>query len=834
MAIENYFGGATILKPGMYTRSRIKQVGGFPLLGASIVGIVGEAVGGAPGSTDGEGVQTYASTEMADLADKYISGPIVEAARALISPGRDSRIPGGANYIRIYKTNQSTQGSSTIQNISATSADLFDIDSINYGADENLIYYYVSEGTVEDTDAILTSGVITFPVTLVLGDELVIEVDGTDYTYTVAASAGVQANITALMAALNNAAEWSLSKPVIFTEGSVSDTLVATMDNANAALDEYNAMDEYSVFNRLLGSPVTTNLAYKCNFVDTVAFNGNGSALGTFTVAASTGLSAGQFVTIYDDDSPEIRALVTSVTGTAPTVTITVDNGLTNLTAYTTASNAAVYIQGSVVNLSTLAVSEGEAGPSRGYRGSRIITVGRNASIETLDENDVDTMLRIWYVGTGTACTMAISDVTGVRTLATTVTGGGGSEDLDIALGDYTIQELSDYINNFASGVYSAVAVYGNKAGQNSDVLDYYNAIDIYTMPLEVKAINWEILTIVNNQSEYINFELQTNIYGALETITSTLKEFLTTAVAGASTNSNFQDGFDALLQVRCNTIVPLVSQDATDDITDGVTDASSTYTIDSINLMTDTHCRTASNIVNRSERNGYVSFLDDDFEVCRQKAEDLNSEYTSFVIQESQGLDVDGNTVWQQPYMLACKCAGMQAGSEVGTPITYKQPNITGIRHDDFDPQTQYDKAIKSGILFVEEPDYGGFRVVVGNTTYGKDSNGTLNRISVMESAHYVSYNLRKQIEQIYVGRKMGSAEASGESIKTTVIAMMTSFKDAEIIVGDDTNDGLGYKNLSVRIDSNVIYIDVTITPVPGIDFVFGTIVIDTVKTNV
>ncbi|GAF75159.1 unnamed protein product, partial [marine sediment metagenome] len=54
----------------------------------------------------------------------------------------------------------------------------------------------------------------------------------------------------------------------------------------------------------------------------------------------------------------------------------------------------------------------------------------------------------------------------------------------------------------------------------------------------------------------------------------------------------------------------------------------------------------------------------------------------------------------------------------------------------------------------------------------------------------------------------------------------------DAEIIVGDDTNNGLGYKGLSVRVEGSIIYVDITITPVPGIDFILATITVNSAQS--
>ncbi len=839
MTIEINFAGSTIRKPGVYSKSIIKQAGGFPLLGASIVGIVGEAVGGAPGSGTGEGVQTYGSSQMSDIVDKYKEGPIVEACRALINPARDARVPGGADYIRIYKTNQSTQAEGTVQNESATTSDLYNINSKNYGLEENLIYYYISEGTTTDRDCLLTSSPITFPVTFVAGDTLVLTINGAVYTFTTNVTAGVKNTVADVVDSLNTDGEWAPSRPIIASAGTVANTIVLTMDSSNAALDEYNAMHEYSVCQRIGVGPTLAdwaiNLGEKLFFIDRVQFNADGTVDGTFGVADVTELSMGMLVTVDDNNSGPIDGVITDISGSAPNYVIQLNYGNIDLSAYTTAPGvlAQVYTDGSIMDLDTLEITEGTGGPTRGHRGTRIWTVGRNTELETLEENDNDVMFRVFYLGTGTACTMTIQDVAGVRTLTTTVAGGPGGEDLSIILRNYTIQELTDYIGNQASGVYQVYPVYGNKAGQTAEILDYYNTIDIKTMPLDVKAINWEIINIANNQSQLIEIELQTNIYGQLETIASTAKEFLSGAVRGASTNTNFQNGFDALLQERCNTVIPLISQDASNDITDGVTDASSTYTIESVNLMADTHCRTASNTINRSERNCYVSYLSNSFAACRLASETLNSEYTSMSIQEVKDYDLDGTVIWKQPYILSCMGAGTQLGTAIGMPITFKQPNILGIRHDDFDCNDPSDIsfAIKSGLLVAEEPDVGGFRFVVGNTTYIKDANGVYNRISVMEAAHYVAYNLRQQIESLYIGNKLNNVDASAESVKTSVIALMTKFRDDDIIIGDDTNNGLGYKGLSVRVDGNIIYVDITITPVPGIDFVLTTLTIDTVK---
>ena len=62
---------------------------------------------------------------------------------------------------------------------------------------------------------------------------------------------------------------------------------------------------------------------------------------------------------------------------------------------------------------------------------------------------------------------------------------------------------------------------------------------------------------------------------------------------------------------------------------------------------------------------------------------------------------------------------------------------------------------------------------------------------------------------------------------------ARMSALLDADIIVGDDLNDGIGYKNLSVVIEGNTAIINVSITPVQGIDFILPTIYLADVRQS-
>lgn len=110
MAINVSFNGATIYKPGAYSKTEIDLGGGFPLSPTGIVAIFGEAEAGTPG-TDEVNIanNVFAPDQMQAIRAKYRKGPIVDACNFLFAPGADGAIPGGAQAIYIYKTNASTK-----------------------------------------------------------------------------------------------------------------------------------------------------------------------------------------------------------------------------------------------------------------------------------------------------------------------------------------------------------------------------------------------------------------------------------------------------------------------------------------------------------------------------------------------------------------------------------------------------------------------------------------------------------------------------------------------------------------------------------------------------
>ena len=309
----------------------------------------------------------------------------------------------------------------------------------------------------------------------------------------------------------------------------------------------------------------------------------------------------------------------------------------------------------------------------------------------------------------------------------------------------------------------------------------------------------------------------------------------LSSGALGATASSDITDGLDLLTKVRVNTIAPLFSRDAADDVSDGLTDPTSSYTIAGIQQSVKTHLSAMAATKKRSERQAFIG-LKDTFVNCKLAAATLAYFRIQLVIQDVLQTDSLGNIKWFQPYALAALCAGARSGCPVGTPLTNKYLNLSGIRQTaqpmitpaadivtDFDPDTQYDDAIANGVTFLESAQGGGYKVVVDNTTYNKDANWVYNRGSCVYAADIIVYNLRVQLEAIYVGVK-NTVKAT--EVASVISSIFSQFLAQGITVSTSDAPG-GFKSLSVQVSGDTITYTVVAKLVEGIDFVLGDVIL-------
>jgi len=710
MSIKKTFNGASVNKAGAYSKIVVENLTGFPLLPTGTVGIVGEAVGGAPRVLD-----IISKEQIQSAKTRYKTGPIADALDLLVNGAKDPRVVNGADTIVVYKTNNSTQSQGFLQNGFTGPFDQVQIDSKNYGSDENNLSVALAVGSVVDAQAQIL-GSVAENYNLAGGETLILNCNNTVYTFTNTV-VGAAVTATQMINELNTAARWSGSiKPVISSV--VSGKVKILLD---------------------------------INIVGTGHY----------------------------------------------------DYG---------------YIQ--VDPASTIDTILGIVGENRGLKGSRILTVRNSTEIETsVDIGGVDAM-SILYTGAGTACDLTLSIVANQMVLST-VCAGAAADNLNFVIRDvngvvrFTVQQLVDQIN--ATGVYtaSASAIY---KPNNADELDYYSALDIKNVAANLRRDIDDMVSWINLFSQLVSATRLENVYYELVPVPSSVPTALTGGADGTSANSDFANAFEAFKAERINVVVPLISKDI------------GPLSIDSINASADAHAAWGWSTGGKSERSAFVSNLASK-DALKAAARNLNSGYTSIFGQQVQVRDREGTLNWQDPWAQACLAASIRSGSEVGEPLTFKYANCQDLRVMDgsWDPKKDYSEMIDAGVTFMEAVDQGGFRIVLGNTTYGTDGNFVWNRESVVQASGYVAYDLRSNLETQFTGTKAKTGTA--ESIANFIKARMSTYLAADIIVGDDLNKKLGYKNLRIVVEGNTANINISITPVQGIDFILPTIFLEDIR---
>jgi len=403
-----------------------------------------------------------------------------------------------------------------------------------------------------------------------------------------------------------------------------------------------------------------------------------------------------------------------------------------------------------------------------------------------------------------------------------------------IPLATYTtIAQLALYINTISGGVWNAV-VGSTQYGQLSpSVMDQgiFNAAG--TSNTDYPAL------ITKNAYETVQFFAQSSNVSLVQEVgqglsglpPASVQTYLAGGVLGGTPSSEITNALAKFTKFRVNSVVPLFSRDATADIADNVTDPTSTYTIAGIQQAVKTHLSLMATTKKKSERQGYLS-LKDTYINCKAAIANMAYSRVQMVIQDVKQASAQGVLQWFQPWAGACMLAGARGGSPVGLPMTFKYFNMSGIRQTaqpmstpdanirtDFDPDTQYDDAIQSGVTFWDAPQTGGYRLVVDNTTYGKDGNWVYNRGNVQYAADVVAYDFRSQLENIYIGLKNTVTAAE---IKTTCESILGTYLAQGITVS--TSDAKsGFKQLVVQLNGNTVNISVTIKLVEGLDFILA-----------
>lgn len=206
---------------------------------------------------------------------------------------------------------------------------------------------------------------------------------------------------------------------------------------------------------------------------------------------------------------------------------------------------------------------------------------------------------------------------------------------------------------------------------------------------------------------------------------------FLVGGTQSATSVADYDDSFEAIEYSDIQIVVPI-----SDDL--------------QVGKKLIAHCKSAA--VAGYERNGYFGAPANKtlLEMFTDYTSQLNSRHVAAVGQEVYIENASGALKWYDPYALAILMAGMQAGTSVATPLTFKRPNVFNVRQS-WDLNRDANEAISKGILNISQ-DTLGFRVERSVTTWLQDDNPVYSEVSSNESANTSVRDLRAAL-QIRIG---------------------------------------------------------------------------------
>jgi len=799
--------------------------------------LVGEADAG-PDFTledDLEETNSFGPTQYADVAAKYKSGPLVDAFKAAVAASADDGIVGSFASAILVKTNASSKASGSLPAIGGgTYAVLADR---GYGKAGNQIAFQTSAATSE---VLPTTGSFTY-IPPVGAPDYRIRVNGG-----AALGTSVSANTSpaAFQALIDGLAGVSAS-------GGGNRGMLASAGGRTASIDANPASAGANVVLVTVSSawdvtPVVGDTFIIPSSAPALLRDPSGGAtdenVGAYVITAvsattltatklsdagRSGAVAGTITPPADTAAPVALVAATDLQAFQP-VTISLEAGavlagrgksleIASLTSGTDLLTRTAYVLGTTTPVSWLSTSSTPALLSSGTEYSVSLHVTRASDLvdETLEAGG-EIALMLGY--TGTTGTVTITDTA----LTTSVTGGSGGN-LSIDLADFsTLQDLAAYINSQTG--YSCSVGTGALGLLPPAALDDVSAAGICSQfgakngRLKVDA--YRFFRAVSDDSATVQLgtttvvQVATGLPDAMSAVS-----FMTGGTKGSTSNANVSAAFEALESVQGNFLVPLFSRDAASDILDGLTDSGSTYDIASIHAAAKSHVLAMSQLKAARNRQALLSIAAD-FTTVKTTGANLASFRTYLTFLDHKLADSSGTLTAMLPWAAATQAAAMQAAGFYRS-IEGKLVNTSGItcRAGDFKPKNdgQVEQALDAGLLLARAEETGGFAWVSDQSTYGKDNNFVFNSLQAVYAADTVAMTLRKRLQRAVRGQAQVDVTATvAKAFCEGILADLLRLK----LIAPSEGGEKGYRNLTVRIVGNVIYVSVEIFLTTAIDF--------------
>jgi hypothetical protein len=766
MASTIFFNGRVISVPGSYSEVDASGLESVGLGAAGIVAALGTAEGGKPVSAISE-TKDFIKINQPEKARKiFRSGDLREVADMLFAPSKDPDITAGAQQMVAMKINPATQSVAVLANAYGNALDLVSKD---YGAFTEQIQVSVGTGTTKGKK-----------ITVIFED-------------VTEAQDNVGGDVMFKLKYTKPTDGWDTMASQVVTGGEVK----ASATRAVAGLD--------------------------------ADITGPTAAPGAVEVLSADIGDVGQKITIYGlDGTGAAKRETLTLNGTTPVVGTQVWNTAKVLGAEiagTTAGAVIVRPAGGGTAIMTLALG---VNPVKGLkRGVTMFAAGgmtavadgattKDLIIVGLNPSGAATLEKITLNGTTPVIGVAVwseikAIVLGEVQAARTVTVSGVSAWAKVAT-QSTLLKMADYFNaravtgvgGFTCTLVSALTSFllENLDGTIAAVSCLAPAEPSYYADL------WACMAWFNQNSQYVVATVSAGAYGGAPSNTSS-PVFLVGGSEGTATFADWQKALNLLKQTRVNTVVALTADPA-------------------VHAAVDAHCAYMGGI-GRSERDAVLGAMNAAMTDVGTKDEikaqivDLNSRHIRVVGQAMERYNTAGERQEFMPPFHAAVIAGMQAGAPVGTPLTFKYANVLSFRqHSSWNPTDDAEEMVQAGLLFLENVEGVGRRVVRNITTHLSSNNIAFCEGSVNQAVDYSTFNFRTNME-FAVGKKgfAGTINAG----KAVAIGTLGLLVDGTIIVA--------YRSLAIDLIVDVMEVSVELAPVLPINFVKNTIHLVTIRQS-
>jgi hypothetical protein len=405
--------------------------------------------------------------------------------------------------------------------------------------------------------------------------------------------------------------------------------------------------------------------------------------------------------------------------------------------------------------------------------------------------------------------------------VSSSVTGGTGAAFPTLKLADFRkLSDLAAFINSQTGWSCSvATSIYGQLPCTALDQGTYFCGTDVGGKTGRIKKDAYDFYKRLSEGSATVQFGIPpARAASGLPDVQATF--YLDSGAKGATTSAGVAAAIDKLASLRGNFVVPLFSRDATDDITDGLTESTSTYTIAGVNAAVSSHVLAMSKLKLRRHRQGFCSFRGS-FANAKLAAQNIANYRVAMTFQDVKALSGAGTITQYQPWMTAVLAAGMQAAGFYRS-LVFKGVNASGVLMADGSVTDQSDAdleaAIENGLLAIQRPDGGGLRWNSDQTTYATDESFVFNSVQATYASDTIALTVAQRMERAFVGQSV--ADVSASVALSYLQGIMADMKRLKLIAASD-DAPLGYKNAQIVISGNAMRVTVEIKLAGAILFI-------------